>query len=90
MTGHQVIEALLFHLVFFPGSLHWLPRVYAYSAGIYIFYLYICRSKLMVQCWAAKAEDRPTFCGIVTSLSQSLDMVSGYMELHKAEEETVI
>ena len=47
------------------------------------------RSKLVTQCWAAKAEDRPTFCGIVTSLSHSLDMVSGYMEVCKEEEETV-
>ena len=45
----------------------------------------------MMQCWAAKlkAEDRPTFWSMMTSLSHSLDMVSGYMKIYKEEEETV-
>ena len=35
----------------------------------------------MMQCWAKKVEDRPTFSGIVTSLSQNLDMSHGYVDL---------
>ena len=37
----------------------------------------------MVQCWTAKPEDRPSFGEIVNSFSESLESLSGYMNLCK-------
>ena len=34
---------------------------------------------MMTQCWAAAAKDRPTFCDIVISFSENLELISGYM-----------
>ena len=35
----------------------------------------------MKQCWAGKAEDRPTFSDISTVLSKSLEALTGYTAL---------
>ena len=39
------------------------------------------RHDIMVQCWAGKAENRPTFSDLVSSLSEYLESLSGYTPL---------
>ena len=35
----------------------------------------------MLQCWESQPENRPTFSSIVSSLSQSLEAMAGYMDI---------
>ena len=41
----------------------------------------------MSECWEGKADNRPTFAEIVTSLSQYLEGFSGYTVLSREEDE---
>jgi uncharacterized protein YozE (UPF0346 family) len=41
----------------------------------------------MTQCWAAKAENRPTFSDVVSALSQYLEHHSDYTVLTKEQDE---
>ena len=44
------------------------------------------RFDTVTECWAGRAEDRPTFSEIVTSLSEYLERFSGYTVLSNEEE----
>ena len=40
-----------------------------------------CRYMLMQQCWELEPKDRPGFSDLVSSLSQSLEAMAGYMDV---------
>ena len=40
-----------------------------------------CRYTLMLHCWELDPKDRPTFAGLVNSLSQSMESMASYMDV---------
>ena len=49
--------------------------------NITVCFNYSYRYTLMLQCWVTEPKSRPTFSDLVSSLSQSLEAMVGYMDV---------
>ena len=53
-------------------------------------HIYIFRYQLLLQCWEFERVDRPQFADIVSTLSESLGAMAGYLDIGAFSGETTV